>query len=85
MEETNFGKLEDFTPEKIAHKIFSSDAKEPFSHQILTVEEDTDITYVFEILLIILLEGLEMVTGGLKNADLSGFSEENILRMAIGE
>jgi hypothetical protein len=78
MQETNFGKLEDFTPEMIAHTIFLTDASDPLSYQILTIKEDTDLIYVFEILLTILLEGLEIVTRGLKNIDLSGFNDMNI-------
>lgn len=66
--------INDFSPEMIAQAIFTKDPKNPCSHQILALQEGTDLTYIFEILVTILLEGLNILTGDLKEADLSNFS-----------
>ena len=73
MEHVDTSKLESFTPEKIAHTIISNEAKDPLSHQILIVDETTDLTYVFEILLTILLEGLDIITFGFKRCRSNNF------------
>ena len=70
--------LAGFSPEMIAHEIFTKDAKTPCSHQILAYQEGTDLTYIYEILITILLEGLNIMTGGLKEVDLSGFTASHI-------
>jgi len=70
--------LADFTPEMIAHSIFTKDAKPPCSHQIITYQEGSDLTYIYEILITILLEGLEIITGGLKDVNLSEFTASHI-------
>lgn len=70
--------LANFSPEMIAHEIFTKDAKAPCTHQILAYQEGSDMTYIYEILITILLEGLEIMTGGLKEIDLSGFNSSYI-------
>jgi len=71
--------LANFSPEMIAHEIFTKDAKPPCSHQILAYQEGADMTYIYEILITILLEGLEIMTGGLKEVDLSNFTASHII------
>lgn len=66
------------TPKQIAKNIFSKAAEEPLSKQLFISEEGSDLSYIFEIMLTILVEGLDIFTKGLNVYDLSSFSEENI-------
>lgn len=77
-QEVDVGSLANFSPEMIAHEIFTKDAKAPCSHQILAYQDGADMTYIYEILITILLEGLEIMTGGLKEVDLSSFTTSHI-------
>jgi len=70
--------LADFSPEMIAHEIFTKDPKDPCSHQILAYQDGADLTYIYEILITILVEGLNILTGGLREADLSDFTKSHI-------
>lgn len=69
------------SPTEIAQYIFSRDAS-PTNSRRLDIsenpEEDLDMSYVLEILISILLEGLEIFTKGLKTVDLTNFTSENI-------
>lgn len=68
----------EFSPEMIAKAIFTQKPEEPCKHGILAYQEGGDQTYIFEILLIILLEGLDILTGGLKDTDMTDFSKTHI-------
>ena len=70
--------LNDFSPEMIAYELFTKDAKAPCSHQILAYQDGGDLTYLFEILITVLLEGLNIFTGGLKDTDLNDFTKTHI-------
>ena len=70
--------MDDYSPEMIAHTIFIKDACSPCSHQILAYQEGTDMTYIYEILITILLEGLDIFTGGLKDTNLTDFDKTHI-------
>lgn len=74
----NPNELEDYTPEAIAHTLFSSDPKPPCSCQIISQEEATDLTYIFEILMTIFIEGLEILAGDLSKANLDNLTEEHV-------
>jgi len=78
MSDVNIDELSDFSPEMIAQSIFTKDPKDPCTHQILAYQDGADLTYVFEILITILLEGLDILTGGLKEADLSSFTSTHV-------
>ena len=78
--------LQDFTPKQIAQEIFSKQPAQACTNNMLIDQDLADPIYIFEILLTILVEGLEIFTknvfpGGLKEADLSNFSTENITQM----
>ena len=47
----NINDLNDFSPEMIAHELFTKDAKDPCSHQILAHQDGSDLTYIYEILI----------------------------------
>ncbi|CAH6421743.1 Hypothetical protein KVN_LOCUS429 [uncultured virus] len=70
--------MEDFSPEKVAQSVFNFQPTNPCAYQIITTQDGQDITYVFEILITILMEGLDILTNGLNNANLSNFNEEHI-------
>ena len=70
--------LINYSPEDIALALFSQDPKDPCSHQILAYQEGTDLTYIFEILITILMEGLDYLAGNLNDVDLTKFDEEYI-------
>ena len=70
--------LEGMSPKQIAEQIFNASVKEPCSHQLLAYEEGGDTTFIFEILITILMEGINIFSGGLDSADLNNFSVEHI-------
>lgn len=70
--------LENFTPENIAKFLFTKEPKLPCSCQIIAEQNLSDLPYIFEILLIIFLEGLEILTGDLSQTNLENFTEEHI-------
>ena len=67
------------TPEQIAEALFSHEAKEACSHQILADADLAASTYIFEILITILVKGIEILSGDLNQADLNKLSEDHIL------
>jgi len=69
------------TPENIAKIIFSNEPCKPLTHQIITCDDVNDYFSVFEILLTILLEGLENLTGGLDTIDLMQFSTNHLTHL----
>lgn len=75
-------KVINYTPDQIAEALFSQDPKDPNSFQILARPDTNntgDMTYIFEILVTIMLEGLECLSGGdLNNFDMDDFSEDYI-------
>ena len=73
----NIDELEDYTPEGIAHTLFTHEPKPENSCQIIAEEELADLTYIFEILTIILMEGLETLSGDLSTANLVHLSHEH--------
>jgi hypothetical protein len=77
----NLDNIENCSPEMIAQSIFTQDPKSPCSHQILAHSEGSDLTYVFEILITILLEGLNILTGDIREADLSIFNSNHIMSL----
>jgi len=76
--EINLAELDDYSPEGIAKAIFSNEPKPPFSYQIIAEQEQTNLPYIFEILIIILLEGLETLSGDLSKAQLDHFTKEHL-------
>jgi len=78
MNEIDYSSLEEFTPEKLAHTLFSANPGAPCSNQILSYQSGQDITYIFEILCVVMLEGMNILTGGLIDCDTSLFTESHI-------
>jgi hypothetical protein len=74
----NIDDLTDRTPEEIAEIIFTHEPKSQNSHQILALQQGADLTYVFEILLQILLNGMEVLTNGIDTIDLTHFTIDHI-------
>lgn len=75
--EINIDELQSNTPEEIAFKLFNNDPKPACNYQIIAEEAQSDLTYIFEILVIILMEGLEILIGNLENADIDKLEEEH--------
>ncbi len=76
--DVDVNELEEFSPEKVAHTIFSTDPKAPCSNQMLAYEEGADVTFIFEILITILMEGFDKFTNGFDDLDMKKFSSEHI-------
>lgn len=74
----NPDELEEFSPERLAHTIFSTDPKPACSNQIIALQEGADLTYIFQILVTVFMEGFEMFTDGFENMDLSNFTTDHI-------
>ena len=70
--------LEDFTPEAIAEALFNQEPKDALTCRIVTESEGMDATYIFELLITILLEGMEIIIGDLSKADLSNLTDMHI-------
>lgn len=73
--------LIDYSPKDIAEELFTREPDDPLTNQMLVEREGTDSTYIFEILITILLEGLDIFTKGIKDADLSQFSQVYITQL----
>jgi hypothetical protein len=73
--------LDDYTPEGIALTLFTHEPGLENSYQIIAEQELADLPYIFEILTIILMEGLEILTGDLSLASLQNLSSDHILAM----
>lgn len=65
-----------YTPELIAANLFSEDPKPIKSCQLLLDDAQNDT--IFEILITILFEGLEIISGGLKSFDISNLTSDMI-------
>ena len=74
----DFKKLKGMSPKDIATHIFNEEPKKPYSYQIISAEEQNDITFIFEIGLVILLEGFKILIGDLENINLDNFSISHI-------
>jgi len=71
--------FDEFTPEGVAKALFTKEPGLPRSNEMnLTQSEGVKHTHIFEILCIILLEGMEALTGNLKHVDLEHFTENHI-------
>jgi len=82
IDKINPNDMEDFSPEQIAHTLFNQNPKEPCSCQIGTFDPDANMTYIFEILLIILMEGFSVLTGGLSDVNLDQLTEDHFSMMS---
>lgn len=73
---------ENYNYRTIEPKSFATDlfSYEPNNiNYIYSEEDDNDLTLIFEILVTIMMEGLEYFTQGLDNIDLDDFGEKHIL------
>lgn len=77
----NIDELVDYTPEEIAHALFTHEPKPENSCQIIAEQELANMTYIFEILMIILMEGLEILTGNLSTANLVNLSCDHVMAL----
>lgn len=68
----------DCTPEQVAVKIFTKQPESVSSYQIIAESDVNSGTYIYEILVTILLEGMSIFTKQFSELDLSCFSEDNI-------
>lgn len=74
----DYANLEEFTPEKLAQTIFTADPGDPCTNQILAYQPGEDVSYIFEILCIIMLEGMNILSDGLKDSDINMLTESHI-------
>lgn len=71
----------DQEPREIAIQLFSEDPKPPFSCQLLAYADPNDAPFLFEIMLTILLEGVDIMVDGLTTTDLTKFTENHVLTL----
>jgi len=69
------------SPKEIAYKIFSEDYKDPNTYQIIADNNINDIYYVFEVLLNVLVEGMDRLTGGLDTIDINKITLDHFRRL----
>lgn len=74
----DISQLQGSSPEDIAQSLFTQDPRDPNSCQIVTDQNDIDVTYLYEILITILLEGLEILSSGIDTVDLNTFTSDHI-------
>lgn len=79
--EFDIDSLSHLTPEEIAQILFTQEPKNSFSHQIIAEKEIADVACIFEILMIILMEGLEIITGDLSKAKLENLTCNHLLAL----
>ncbi|ARF09412.1 hypothetical protein Indivirus_1_35 [Indivirus ILV1] len=78
MDEVNLDELDDFTPEAIADALFHQEPKDALSCRLVANPDEVDSIYLFELLVTILMEGMDIIVGDLSKIDLSGLSIEHI-------
>jgi len=71
--------LDGYTPEMIAREIFMKTPGNDDKYRIIPSDEEDDIGYAFEILSVIMMEGVEILCGDLRVLDLDGLTVEFIL------
>ena len=82
IDQIDFDQMEDFSPEKLAGTLFQKEPGVPNSCQLrFTQDDDLDASYIFEILVTVLMEGLDIFSGGLDKVDLKDFSSEQVLNL----
>ena len=69
------------SPEDIARKIFTTEYKNPKSHQLFVENSNFVATYIFEILLTILMEGFEILTDDFQNINFDEFTLDHIMNL----
>lgn len=79
--DNNIDNLDDMSPKDIAIHIFNKEPQKPYTYQIISSETQDDITFIFEIGLVILLEGFNILIGDLDKANLSNFTIDHIKNM----
>lgn len=77
-DEVNLEELDDFTPEAIAEALFYQEPKDALTCRLVASENEVDSVYLFELLITILMEGIDIRMDDLSNVDLSGLSIEHI-------
>lgn len=75
--------LDDLTgqsPEMVANSIFSKEPEQPCKYRIVSDpgDQNADLTYIFEILITIFMEGFDVLVDGLPNVDIDNLTEEHI-------
>ena len=74
----DMNQLTNHTPEQIAEALFNQEPKDPCSCQILANPQEAGATHLFEILLIILVKGIEILSGDLSQVNLNNMTVEHI-------
>ncbi|MBA42395.1 MAG: hypothetical protein CMF62_00110 [Magnetococcales bacterium] len=69
----------ELSPEKIAENNFTKKPKEPCTGLLIAEKVGNDASYLFEIMINVMLEGMEILSGGLDKAKFEEFNEEFIL------
>lgn len=71
-----------YSPEKVAQIIFAGEPMKPNSHMILAYHDTNDSSYLFEIMITIFMEGMDILSGGLDKVDLTNFNQDYILGLS---
>ena len=71
-------KPSNYTPEEIAEALFNQEPKDPCTCQMLANPSEACTSHLFEILLIILVKGIEVLSGDLTNVDLNNMTSDHI-------
>jgi hypothetical protein len=74
----------ELSPQEIANRLFSEDPKKPMS-QMISIDPETDeqldASLIFEMMITILMEGLETIFVDLKTADLSILDKSLLMKL----
>jgi hypothetical protein len=79
METLDVDEMDDFSPEAIAEYLFTQNPQPPNSCKIITTQRDVDITFIFEILMTIFWEGIDILVDGLDTIKLEDITKEVIV------
>ena len=69
------------TPYELAKNIFTQEPQKPYSKLFELDNKNEDVSYLFEVVLNIMLEGMEILTNGLNTTDFTQFNEDYILNL----
>jgi hypothetical protein len=73
--------MESCTPEQIAHTIFTKPPAESCSSLLNFVDTGLSVSDLFEVLLTIAMEGIDILSGGIDTVDVSEFTNDTMLAL----
>lgn len=80
-EDVDLDELEDYSPENIAAALFNQEPKDPLTCRLVAESDIVDSVWLFELLITIFMEGMEIIIGDLSIADLKNLSMQHIIAL----